>query len=143
MLNWRSTTEALLNGARVPDHNLKFLKQHLEKAVVLDIGEPEQNLLKNLVEYSSHWHSIASKILASRQLAKLDLPDLSKPLVLMNADEEMKGDIDLQELPKIVYPERYCICRRPDDGMHFMIECDTCNEWFHGFCVGLTEEESS
>ena len=24
-----------------------------------------------------------------------------------------------------------------------MIECDTCNEWFHGFCVGLTEEESS
>jgi hypothetical protein len=41
MLNWRSTTEALLNGARVPDHNLKFLKLHLEKAVVLDIGEPE------------------------------------------------------------------------------------------------------
>jgi hypothetical protein len=47
-----------------------------------------------------------------------------------------------EEEAKLSEAERYCICRRPDDGMHFMIECDTCNEWFHGFCVGLTEEES-
>jgi PHD-finger len=24
-----------------------------------------------------------------------------------------------------------------------MIECDSCKEWFHGPCVGITEEESS
>jgi len=47
-----------------------------------------------------------------------------------------------EEANKSSEVEMYCICRRPDDGLHFMIECDTCNEWFHGFCVGLTEEES-
>ena len=33
----------------------------------------------------------------------------------------------------------YCVCRQPDDG--FMIECDWCDEWFHGRCVNVSEEE--
>ncbi|KAF1827586.1 uncharacterized protein K489DRAFT_375699 [Dissoconium aciculare CBS 342.82] len=33
----------------------------------------------------------------------------------------------------------YCICRRPDNGT-FMIGCDgTCDDWFHGKCVGIPE----
>ncbi|KAJ3078257.1 hypothetical protein HK102_004615, partial [Quaeritorhiza haematococci] len=35
----------------------------------------------------------------------------------------------------------YCTCRRPDSGI-FMIQCDICREWFHGVCVGITEEEA-
>jgi hypothetical protein len=62
------------------------------------------------------------------------------PRVLLDEDIEMKEIFE--EEAKSSEAEKYCICRRPDDGMHFMIECDTCNEWFHGFCVGLTEEES-
>ncbi|KAJ3221238.1 hypothetical protein HK099_003669 [Clydaea vesicula] len=34
----------------------------------------------------------------------------------------------------------YCLCRAVDDG-NFMIMCETCSEWFHGDCVGITEEE--
>jgi len=30
----------------------------------------------------------------------------------------------------------YCICRMPEFG--FMLECEGCNEWFHGKCVGVT-----
>ena len=34
----------------------------------------------------------------------------------------------------------YCLCRKPDDGS-FMIQCDTCNEWFHGRCVHIPPED--
>ncbi|KAH3836374.1 hypothetical protein DPMN_109744 [Dreissena polymorpha] len=33
----------------------------------------------------------------------------------------------------------YCMCRGVDDGS-FMIACDACEEWYHGKCVGVTEE---
>ncbi|XP_041129583.1 CXXC-type zinc finger protein 1b isoform X1 [Polyodon spathula] len=33
----------------------------------------------------------------------------------------------------------YCICRKPDINC-FMIGCDNCNEWFHGYCINVTEK---
>ncbi|KAI9089454.1 hypothetical protein DFS34DRAFT_639274 [Phlyctochytrium arcticum] len=33
----------------------------------------------------------------------------------------------------------YCTCRQPDTGK-FMIQCDNCEEWFHGKCVDLTKK---
>ncbi|XP_022081440.1 histone lysine demethylase PHF8-like isoform X2 [Acanthaster planci] len=37
----------------------------------------------------------------------------------------------------------YCICRQPYDASQFMIECDTCQDWFHGSCVGIREDQSA
>ena len=34
----------------------------------------------------------------------------------------------------------YCFCRRPDDG-RLMVQCDQCDGWFHGECVGVTTQE--
>ncbi|KAK7205238.1 hypothetical protein BZA70DRAFT_279378 [Myxozyma melibiosi] len=36
--------------------------------------------------------------------------------------------------------EVYCICRRPDMGL-WMVGCDFCDDWFHGKCVGVAEED--
>jgi len=36
----------------------------------------------------------------------------------------------------------YCLCRKPYQAGVFMIACDSCNEWFHGECVGITEQEA-
>ncbi|KAM4572128.1 CXXC-type zinc finger protein 1a isoform 2-T2 [Fundulus diaphanus] len=33
----------------------------------------------------------------------------------------------------------YCVCRKPDINC-FMIGCDSCTEWFHGQCVGVSEK---
>ncbi|XP_068026606.1 CXXC-type zinc finger protein 1 isoform X1 [Melanerpes formicivorus] len=33
----------------------------------------------------------------------------------------------------------YCVCRKPDINC-FMIGCDSCNEWFHGDCINITEK---
>ncbi|XP_053211936.1 CXXC-type zinc finger protein 1-like [Panonychus citri] len=36
-------------------------------------------------------------------------------------------------------PKAYCICRS-SDSTRFMIGCDSCNEWYHGDCISITEE---
>ena len=35
----------------------------------------------------------------------------------------------------------YCLCREPWQG-RFMIQCDGCDEWFHGACVDITPPEA-
>ncbi|KAL1765849.1 histone lysine demethylase PHF8 isoform X2 [Sigmodon hispidus] len=37
----------------------------------------------------------------------------------------------------------YCLCRQPYNVNHFMIECDLCQDWFHGNCVGIEEENAA
>ena len=38
-------------------------------------------------------------------------------------------------------PERlWCICKKPHNN-RFMICCDTCLDWFHGKCVGITKQK--
>lgn len=36
----------------------------------------------------------------------------------------------------------YCICRTSYDDSKFYVGCDLCNNWFHGECVGISEENS-
>uniref|UniRef100_A0A8C6NMQ8 PHD finger protein 8 n=1 Tax=Nothobranchius furzeri TaxID=105023 RepID=A0A8C6NMQ8_NOTFU len=36
----------------------------------------------------------------------------------------------------------YCLCRLPYDVTRFMIECDNCQDWFHGSCVGVEENKA-
>jgi hypothetical protein len=35
----------------------------------------------------------------------------------------------------------YCFCRQPWQG-RFMIQCDHCQEWYHGSCVDITQTEA-
>uniref|UniRef100_A0A3Q2ZW74 PHD finger protein 8 n=1 Tax=Kryptolebias marmoratus TaxID=37003 RepID=A0A3Q2ZW74_KRYMA len=37
----------------------------------------------------------------------------------------------------------YCLCRLPYDVTRFMIECEICQDWFHGSCVGVEEDKST
>uniref|UniRef100_A0A3Q3F2P9 PHD finger protein 8 n=1 Tax=Labrus bergylta TaxID=56723 RepID=A0A3Q3F2P9_9LABR len=37
----------------------------------------------------------------------------------------------------------YCLCRLPYDVTRFMIECDICQDWFHGSCVGVEEDKAA
>lgn len=59
------------------------------------------------------------------------------------ADDEPYDDDDVDEGPAGSDDELYCICRKPDNGT-FMIGCDgTCDDWFHGKCVGIEERDKN
>lgn len=49
----------------------------------------------------------------------------------------------LQGPAKMASVPVYCLCRLPYDVTRFMIECDMCQDWFHGSCVGVEEEKAA
>ena len=36
--------------------------------------------------------------------------------------------------------DEYCLCRGPEEG--FMVQCDLCEDWFHGRCVNMSKDEA-
>jgi hypothetical protein len=38
--------------------------------------------------------------------------------------------------------EKYCICRRGDDSLHYMLMCENCKEWFHGKCLKINKSNA-
>lgn len=69
---------------------------------------------------------------------KLDMEtastDVQKELV--EESNSINVDLSLYVDPIKQGTEVYCLCREPYYGL--MIACDTCNEWYHGSCLGLT-----
>jgi COMPASS component SPP1 len=57
-------------------------------------------------------------------------------------DEEEVDEAEIDEDEDVEGTgELYCICRKPDNGT-FMIGCDgTCDDWYHGKCVGIEERD--
>ena len=37
--------------------------------------------------------------------------------------------------------KEYCLCKKPWGG-RFMIQCDYCDEWYHGSCINITPSEA-
>ena len=37
--------------------------------------------------------------------------------------------------------KEYCVCRKPYSG-RFIIQCDFCDEWYHGSCVNITPTDA-
>ena len=46
---------------------------------------------------------------------------------------------DGENILETEYGEILCICKKPDDG-GLMIQCDTCDDWFHDRCSGIAKE---
>ncbi|KAL1584940.1 hypothetical protein WHR41_06171 [Cladosporium halotolerans] len=58
----------------------------------------------------------------------------------MDPDDEEEEE---EEEGTPVSDDLYCLCKRPDTGT-FMIGCDgTCDDWFHGKCVGIEERDKN
>jgi hypothetical protein len=62
---------------------------------------------------------------------------------LLGVTDDDAGEADSMEdfLSSFVDEPVYCFCRKPDDG-NFMICCDSCQEWYHGVCVNVTQKQA-
>jgi RNA:NAD 2'-phosphotransferase (TPT1/KptA family) len=79
----------------------------------------------------------------------------TKPWELLHCQETQgRGDVSLGIEPPTQLPgdsdncpvgdgeaELFCVCRGPYQG-DFMVQCDTCFDWFHGRCVDITLERA-
>ncbi|XP_043829648.1 histone lysine demethylase PHF8 isoform X2 [Dromiciops gliroides] len=59
------------------------------------------------------------------------------------ARAQERAEARAQARAKMASPPVYCLCRLPYDVTRFMIECDLCQDWFHGSCVGVEEEKAA
>ncbi|CAI6364913.1 unnamed protein product [Macrosiphum euphorbiae] len=50
------------------------------------------------------------------------------------SDTDREGNMTSEDDPHRLW----CVCRKPHNN-RFMICCDTCEDWFHGKCVGITK----
>ncbi|CAL4191671.1 unnamed protein product, partial [Meganyctiphanes norvegica] len=61
---------------------------------------------------------------------QFDLPERQTKLNTMLREEGLRDE------------QVYCICRTADVS-RFMIGCDRCEEWYHGDCINITEQEAN
>ena len=62
--------------------------------------------------------------------------DRNIPAWLKRTKNRMENGENILEVEQ---EDIYCLCRKGDNG-GFMIQCDLCDEWYHGDCVNVTEE---
>ena len=73
---------------------------------------------------------------------EMEIDPLPSPSPTSTTSHNAEKDNKKQDSVEDNENEEYCICRKEDDG-RFMIQCDSCEEWFHGHCVGLSKKEGN
>ena len=58
--------------------------------------------------------------------------DGSLPLWIVREQKAIRGKAQIE----------YCFCGKPDNG-GLMIQCEGCDEWLHGSCVGIRSERQA
>merc|ERR1711959_243504 len=66
--------------------------------------------------------------------ASIKRPKLGKRKMPDNADPKKRARSEKEPV--------YCICRKPETPGRMMLGCDTCSEWFHPVCIGLSDKEA-
>lgn len=108
------------------------------------VDKQRQQAMKNMVKTSTDSPQEVIRDLAD---AEQDSEASTQPLQpLPEGEGETAGEDDgggddlLSDDNSEDDPERlWCICKQPHNN-RFMICCDTCLEWFHGKCVGISKD---
>lgn len=73
---------------------------------------------------------------------KKALADATKQTLATSNNKSLHGGQLKFECPNNKSAELYCTCGLPYDDTRFMLGCDSCDNWFHCTCLGLTEEQA-
>ena len=73
--------------------------------------------------------------IANQKLSSMDKTTAKKFLNFTN--EERYDFLNKRLVLKEDTGEQYCICRKGDDSINYMIQCENCKGWFHGKCIKI------
>ncbi|KAJ3114110.1 hypothetical protein HK100_001761, partial [Physocladia obscura] len=129
---------------------LDQLISFMDEGAGLSLVPDELKSLRALVESLNTWRSKISALTASA-FSAANVKDLTRLRDQLRCLEGFPVEIDFRlasilqaKLAELVPPavrevELFCLCRKP--GTDEMIACDSCDEWYHFSCVGLTANQ--
>ena len=130
---WAEEAEALINSSEVI--TLDKAKEIIDKGDELNIVCQEYRTLRNALRQARGWALRVKKMNNDESQAPINEV---KELIAEHNQFLVKIPEQIEQLKEMLCG--YCLCRRPYDG--FMVGCDSCEEWYHGPCVGLTEQQA-
>ena len=130
---WVEETDSVLStGMQITLDKAKGLVAKGEK---LNIICPEFRNLRNALRISRGWQlRVKRSKLDSGQVQITDI----KGLIAEHNGFLVSVPDEIKKLKEAL--QGYCLCRRPYEG--FMLGCDSCEEWFHGPCIGVSESQA-
>ncbi|CAF2879709.1 unnamed protein product [Rotaria sp. Silwood2] len=67
-----------------------------------------------------------------------DDDDDDDDIIILSTDEDEKTNDDNDQF----YRRLWCLCNKPWDHSRLMLRCDSCANWYHGDCIGVTKEDA-
>lgn len=131
---WKETVNTQINAVE-KKLTMVDAKVLCEEADKLKLSCHELKVLRNAMKSTRSWFNRAKK-------CKVDQGGTAANEVERLIDEHVDLLIVMpEEASKLKHALKgYCLCRRPYEG--FMIGCDGCDEWYHGSCIGVSENQA-
>ncbi len=135
-IEWVETVADILKTSqKIP---LEEAKVMVDAGKKLNINCQEYKTLSAALRATRNWLSRVKKCGAAEGHAQVAVSTVTELINEHNSFIVTELDA-LSELKQVMCG--YCVCRQPYEG--FMIGCDGCEEWYHGPCVGITQEQAA
>ncbi|XP_072022226.1 nucleosome-remodeling factor subunit BPTF-like isoform X2 [Amphiura filiformis] len=144
-------------------------REHMEQGLKREIQEEYRQKHKKDSKKRKHSEGHSTSISAPPVAPEVFVPDTSKQKkkkkskmitttpasVAAAAASNTTGNVEIMSVGKVgvvgtlpimqsdgINQQLFCVCKTPYDESQFYIGCDMCQNWFHGSCVNITEEEA-
>ncbi len=104
-----------------------FIQRNLQVFVTEPMPCPQWQPGRCWCRQTRHWSDFPSALSVDVNHAPVSFREFPLTLIPPLQCSALFGDIR-----KMAAAPLYCVCRQPYDFNRFMIECDICNDWFHG-----------
>jgi hypothetical protein len=130
---WEMKVDEAMSRDQISEVKLDALLQDSAKLLVQDCEELIE--LKQIAAKLSEWKTKVVDTINSKEANRIAVLES-----LLESSKDLGVDMSNNELMEMLQEslKTYCICGGKDDDT-FMIQCEDCEDWFHGRCVNVQE----